>query len=658
MMERPEREVETAGTRAPVVLVVDDEPGIIRMLQVTLQRRGFGVITATSGREALEVVGREPVDLVLLDIMMPGLDGLEVTRALRARPEEERVPVIILTAKDTVRDKVAGLELGADDYMTKPFNGEELVARIRVQLRLAAMDRAIRRQNRELGGLNAVAVAVGQSLEVGEILGATLERVAEVEGVAAGGIMVWEQERGVLSLAAERGLSPALREAWHEQPLTTSPWAALFWEPGSGLLGELGAAPDPALRGEGGGPYGNHACVALTAKGRTLGLMHLLSRPPHRFEADEMRLFAAIGQQVGMALENAHLYHHTQQQVSQMRALYEVSSSITSTLELQEVLRALIERFLDLLKVDRCVVTLSDVTGTAGEVVLGYDGSKPMPWIRGIQISLDRHPEVRRALETKKALVIPEALQEPLLAAVRSLLVPLQVRAMLVIPLLTKDKALGVIALSSLREARHFTPADVEFCQILANQAAIAIENSRLFAETKRLASTDELTGLFNHRQFYLLLGQEVRRALRYGRNLSLIILDIDYFKAYNDRYGHLAGDEALRQIARVLKTKSRDVDVVARYGGEEFTIILPETELPQAAVQAERLRVAVEGHRFSPAAEGHLTVSLGAATLVEGMDRPEQLVHRADQVLYEAKASGRNRVSLAAVHVEPPEAR
>jgi len=113
-----------------------------------------------------------------------------------------------------------------------------------------------------------------------------------------------------------------------------------------------------------------------------------------------------------------------------------------------------------------------------------------------------------------------------------------------------------------------------------------------------------------------------------------------------------------LRQIARVLKTKSRDVDMVARYGGEEFTIILPETELPQAAVQAERLRVAVEGHRFSPAAEGHLTVSLGAATLVEGMDRPEQLVHRADQVLYEAKASGRNRVSLAAVHVEPPEAR
>ena len=142
MMERREREVETAGTRAPVVLVVDDEPGIIRMLQVTLQRRGFGVITATSGREALEVVGRKPVDLVLLDIMMPGLDGLEVTRALRARPEEERVPVIILTAKDTVRDKVAGLELGADDCMTKPFNGEELVARIRVQLRLAEIGRA------------------------------------------------------------------------------------------------------------------------------------------------------------------------------------------------------------------------------------------------------------------------------------------------------------------------------------------------------------------------------------------------------------------------------------------------------------------------------------------------------------------------------------
>jgi diguanylate cyclase (GGDEF)-like protein len=655
---RPEPdEARRAPAETPVILVVDDEPGIIRMLQVTLQRRGFGVLTATSGREALEIVGREPVDLVLLDIMMPGLDGLEVTRALKARPGAERIPVIILTAKDTVRDKVAGLEVGADDYMTKPFNGEELVARIRVQLRLAAMDRAMRRQNRELASRNAVAVAVGRSLNVGEILGATLEQMAEVEGVGAGGIMVWEPERGVLALGAERGLPAPLRAAWHEQPLGSSPWAAIFREPGTGLLEDLAAAPDPALRAAGGEAYGNHACVALTAKGRTLGLMHLLSRPAQRFGAEDMRFFAAIGQQVGMALENAHLYHHTEQQVSQMRALYEVSSSITSTLDLQEVLRALIERLLDLLKVDRCVVTLSDVTGTAGEVVMGYDGSKPMPWIHGIQITLDRHPEVRRALETKKALVIPEALQEPLLGAVRTLLVPLQIRSMLVIPLLTKDKALGVIALSSLREARHFTPGDVEFCQILANQAAIAIENSRLFAETKRLASTDELTGLFNHRQFYLLLGQEVRRALRYGRQLSLILLDIDYFKAYNDRHGHLAGDEALRQIARVLKTKSRDVDMVARYGGEEFTIILPETELSQAAVQAERLRVAVETHRFGLAAEGHLTVSLGAATLLEGMDRPEQLVHRADQALYEAKAGGRNRVCLAPARAEAPEA-
>ncbi len=653
MTERRETAGEGSGT--PVILVVDDDPGIIRMLQVTLQRRGFDVLTASSGQEALELVDREPVDLVLLDIMMPGLNGLEVTRALRARPEEERVPVIILTARDTVRDKVTGLELGADDYMTKPFNGEELVARIRVQLRLAGMDRAIRRQNRELAGLNAVAVAVGRSLDVPEILGASLERMTEVEGVAAGAVVVWEPEREILTLAVERGLPPALRTAWYEQPLTTSPWGAIFKEPGSGLLEDLAAAPDPALRIEAGGPYGNHACVPLSAKGQTLGLVHLLSRAPHRFGAEEMRFFAAIGQQVGMALENARLYHHTQQQVSQMRALYEVSSSITSTLELQEVLRALIERLLDLLKVDRCVVTLSDVTGTAGEVVMGYDGSKPMPWFHGIEITLDRHPEVRFALETKKALQIPEALQAPLLTTVRSLLAPLHVRSMLIIPLLTKDRALGVISLSSLREPRHFSEGDVEFCQILANQAAIAIENSRLFAETKRLASTDELTGLFNHRQFYLLLGQEVRRALRYGRNLSLIMLDIDYFKAYNDRYGHLAGDEALRQIARVLKTRSRDVDMVSRYGGEEFSIILPETELPQATVQAERLRVAVEDHNFSRGAEGHLTVSLGAAALAEGMDRPEQLVHRADQALYEAKAGGRNRVCLAAARVESP---
>jgi len=157
-------------------------------------------------------------------------------------------------------------------------------------------------------------------------------------------------------------------------------------------------------------------------------------------------------------------------------------------------------------------------------------------------------------------------------------------------------------------------------------------------------AITDELTSLHNHRHFYRVLQSEVNRAIRYRRHLSLIMLDIDRFKHYNDRWGHLVGDEALRQLAEVLLRNARDVDVVARYGGEEFAIILPETPLEQAGIQAERIRSAVERYPF----QGRLTVSLGVATFVEGMEKAEELVQEADRALYRAKAEGRNRVCLA----------
>jgi diguanylate cyclase (GGDEF)-like protein len=153
------------------------------------------------------------------------------------------------------------------------------------------------------------------------------------------------------------------------------------------------------------------------------------------------------------------------------------------------------------------------------------------------------------------------------------------------------------------------------------------------------------LTGLYNHRYFYHLLETELKRARRYGRSLSLIMLDIDHFKQFNDRFGHLSGDEALRCLAQILRKNSRGVDMVARYGGEEFAIILPETDLPQGSIQAERLRAAAAEQEWP---ESQLTISLGAAALTADMARAEDLVRDADRALYEAKNAGRNQVCLS----------
>jgi diguanylate cyclase (GGDEF)-like protein len=173
----------------------------------------------------------------------------------------------------------------------------------------------------------------------------------------------------------------------------------------------------------------------------------------------------------------------------------------------------------------------------------------------------------------------------------------------------------------------------------------LAEANTRL----AQLAVTDGLTGLYNHRHFHERLTLEVERSQRSGLPLSLLMLDVDNFKLFNDTHGHPAGDEVLRQLARVLTDTRRANDVVARYGGEEFAVILVDTAKFTAAKVAERVRERVAGHDFSDAAQksGKISVSVGVATFPEDGTDAEGLVRSADTALYAAKRAGRNRVVL-----------
>ena len=207
----------------------------------------------------------------------------------------------------------------------------------------------------------------------------------------------------------------------------------------------------------------------------------------------------------------------------------------------------------------------------------------------------------------------------------------------------------GVISIA--RRDREFSDDERDLFAYLAGQATLSIENVDLHETVQQQAVTDELTGLFNVRQFHSRLDNEIDRAERFGTPLSLVMLDIDRFKSVNDTYGHQQGDRVLVEVARVLRRLSRDVDLPARYGGEEMAVILPQTDLTGAEQGAERMRAAIEAMQIQRLDGGGLlpiTASFGVAELPSQAADKTALIAAADAALYRAKRAGRNRVERA----------
>ena len=223
---------------------------------------------------------------------------------------------------------------------------------------------------------------------------------------------------------------------------------------------------------------------------------------------------------------------------------------------------------------------------------------------------------------------------------------------MLLMPLVAGNETMGVVQFER-DEPGRFTPRDLSRVRALASQAAATIANVRTHQDVYNQAVTDSLTGLYNRRHMQAALLDERRRAQRYSHPLSVIMLDVDGFKSYNDTYGHVQGDVLLKKLADLLRENVRSVDSVGRFGGEEFIVLMPETTATEAHFTAERLRTAVESTIFpgfieDPDLMVFKTISLGVATFPEDTDDTQELVTLADNALYRAKRGGRNQTVRA----------
>ncbi len=348
--------------------------------------------------------------------------------------------------------------------------------------------------------------------------------------------------------------------------------------------------------------------------------------------------------------------YRAQEDAESRRKLVDILHEVTGDLSVSELYQLLVGRAARALGVSHCSVILAK-TGTRTVTVVA---AVENPKITHLEVSLDRYPEIEAALETGQPVLVEDIATHPLYEGVRQVWglegIEVNIRSVIALPFTVDRGVYGVFLVRRTREQSALGPADLEFAEAVITAAVAVIQRARMVEHTmadnarlEQLVQTDPLTQLLNRRALSESITAEMERALRYDSSLALLMIDLDHFKRVNDTYGHLIGDDVLRDTAALLTALVRGNDVVARYGGEEFLILLPETDDAGGVAFAERVRDAIASHAFAtrPREEGlRITASIGVATFPAArIESVEDLFASADAALYRAKAEGRDRV-------------
>ncbi|MBI3926928.1 MAG: diguanylate cyclase [Armatimonadetes bacterium] len=381
----------------------------------------------------------------------------------------------------------------------------------------------------------------------------------------------------------------------------------------------------------------------LAVRDRLLGVVYLDNRLARGiFTESEVEVLQALANQIAIGLESARAarlearFTTEQQQRRLAEQLRDLTSSLSSTLELSEVLSRLLLSLEEVLSLDTAEAWLVTRDRAHRAALIGE------PTSDRDDLRFAEH----RLLEETAASAQPVLISN-LDTDLRTGYGELPGRSWMGIPIIGGGELRALLLVGSEKRAA-FSDHHCELAWTFGGQAAIALENARLFAEVHKLATIDELTQVANRRSFFDHAERELKRARRYDHPMAAIMIDIDHFKSFNDRYGHAIGDEVLREVARRSGESLRTVDLLARYGGEEFAVLLPQTALSGAVTVAERLRRAIaERPLESVAGPLELTISLGVAER-EAPEDISALLNRADGALYAAKSGGRNRVCTA----------
>jgi diguanylate cyclase (GGDEF)-like protein len=387
--------------------------------------------------------------------------------------------------------------------------------------------------------------------------------------------------------------------------------------------------------------------LPLVMRREVIGLLALGPLADRRpLEATDRYFLGQIASHAAVCINTCRLYAQRQKEkegldktLQNLSLLYNIGKAINYISDLKKLLQYILSQAIEITAAEKGSIMLYDMeTDRLNIRVLA--GIADTAYQERVNNNEVRCRSFRpgegiagRVFLTARPLVVNDTREDELFVGSDSSFV----RSIACIPMVIYSETIGVINLTNKRHAAGFTEQDVHMLKAVADQAAVAVNKAQLWD----MAVTDSLTGLYVRRYFMVKLQEEIHRAERYNKVLSVIMADLDHFKAVNDTYGHPAGDRVLEAIGKYLRKSIRDVDILARYGGEEFVFLLPDTDKDAAFCLAERLRAGLE--RLPVNGLPTPTLSLGIASYPSDATRLDEIIRLADAALYEAKQAGRN---------------
>jgi diguanylate cyclase (GGDEF)-like protein len=382
----------------------------------------------------------------------------------------------------------------------------------------------------------------------------------------------------------------------------------------------------------------SEVAIPLMVRDEVVGVLDCQSENLDHFDPEMIDLLTLFSTQASMALQNARLYSLERRRALQLEAINAIAQQTTAVLELKELLSKVCLLIQHAFQISHVSVLLKD----EDEVVLRAHYGDLKALVReGERLSASRGlwgealAEARTVIENN-IKTVPDYVG-----------LYHETRSRMAIPLVAFGQTLGVLVLDSDKE-NAFNGADAQALESVADICATGIQNAHYVERVKQLAYLDGLTGIFNRRYFEIRILEEIDRARRFGAGMAVIMVDIDQFKRLNDEFGHLLGDEVLRQVSSLFHQQLRKIDVVCRYGGEEFAILLSQTDPHHAVAVAEKLRRLVVEWQF-PGVPQPVSISAGVASFPDHGTTRDELVKAADAGLYAAKQAGRNCIRVAA---------